>query len=212
MCGPLVLTAGRAIAARSRARHLAQLALHHSARIFVYAVLALPAGLAGEMLVARGFNRVIAVSAGVVLLVAAMGSLRVRGLGRLGAALSNLVAMASKPVFGWSRTHPSLGPLLLGALNGMLPCGLVYGALTTAAVAGSVGGSVLLMAGFGVGTSAILIAISNGAAAITPSARLRLRPLTPLVLAVTAAILIARGVLPPHQHDAGPPAHHHMHE
>jgi hypothetical protein len=200
------------VAANSRARHLAQLALHHAARILVYAALALPAGLVGETLVARGFNRAIAVSAGVVLLIAAMGSLRLREFGRLGAALSNLVGIASKPVFRWSRTHPALGPLLLGALHGILPCGLVYGALTTAAVAGSVGGSVLLMAGFGVGTSGVLVAISTGAAAITPSARLRLRPLTPLVLAVTAAILIARGVLPAHQHDAGAPAHHHMHE
>jgi uncharacterized protein len=212
MCGPLVLTAGRAIAARSRAAHAAQLVLHHAVRILVYALLAVPAGLAGESLALRGFGRAIAIAAGVVLLAAALGSLRAPAFGRIGDALTAAVARASTPILRWSRRHPAAGPLLTGALHGVLPCGLVYGALTTAVAAGSVGGSMRLMAGFGIGTSAVLLAISNGAAAITPSLRLRLRPLTPLVLAVTAAILIARGVLPSHQHDAGAPAHHHMHE
>ena len=212
MCGPLVLAAGRAVAVRSRTGHLGQLALHHAARILMYVVLAIPAGLAGETLALRGFGRTVAIAAGAVLLVAALGSLRLRAFGRAGAALSAIAARISTPVFRWSSRHAALGPLVLGAMNGILPCGLVYGALTTAAAAGSIGGSMLLMAGFGLGTGAILIAISTGAAVLTPEVRLRLRPLAPVVLAVTAAILIARGVLPAHQHDAAAPALHHMHE
>lgn len=212
MCGPLVLAASRAVAVRSRAGRLGQLALHHAARILMYVLLALPAGFAGETLAGRGLGRAIAIAAGLLLLVAALGSVRWRAFGRIGAALSDVVARAAAPAFRWSRRHPALGPLLTGALHGILPCGLVYAALTTAAASGNIAGSLQLMAGFGIGTGVILIAISTGATVLTPAVRLRLRPLAPVVLAVTAAILIARGVLPAHQHEAAAPAHHHMHE
>jgi uncharacterized protein len=213
MCGPLVVTAARAVAVRSRIAHLGQMLLHHAARILVYAALAVPAGLAGETLAVNGFGRAAAIVAGLVLLAAALGSLRVRGFGRLGAAVSTLVALLSKPVLRWSVRHAVAGPLLTGALNGILPCGLVYGALTTAAATGSASGAVLLMIGFGAGTSAILLALTAGTAAIPPSMRLRLRPLAPIVLAVTAAILLARGAMPAHQHGAPAAAeHHHLHE
>lgn len=212
MCGPLVLAASRAVAVRARAGQLGQAALHHAARILVYMVLAIPAGVAGDTLAVRGFGRAIAIAAGVLLLVAALGAMRLGPFGRMGAALSAAVARTAAPAFRWAQRHPALGPLLTGALNGVLPCGLVYAALATAAAAGSIAGSLQLMAGFGIGTGAILITISTGAAVLTPAVRLRLRPLVPAVLAVTAAILIARGVLPAHRHDAAVPSHHHMHE
>jgi sulfite exporter TauE/SafE len=211
MCGPLVVAAGRVFARRSRASDLAQHLLHHAARILVYALLAVPAGLAGETMAMRGFGRVMAIAAGVLLLGAAAGSLRVRGFGRLSSALSTAVARAASPALRWSRLHPFAGPVLTGALNGLLPCGLVYGALTVAAATGRGVDAVILMTGFGLGTSAVLLAISSGVTAVPASLRVRLRPLAPVALAVTAAILIARGVVPAHQHAAAP-LHHHMHQ
>jgi len=50
------------------------------------------------------------------------------------------------------------------------------------------------------------------AAAVPAPLRLRLRPLAPLVLALTAAILILRGVtIPHHQADRPPAAAMHAH-
>ena len=45
------------------------------------------------------------------------------------------------------------GPLVLGSLWALLPCGLLYSALMVAALAGSVGGGALVMALFALGTS-----------------------------------------------------------
>lgn len=59
----------------------------------------------------------------------------------------------------WARARSFAGtggqgaPLLLGSLWALLPCGLLYSALMVAALAGSVGGGVMVMALFALGTS-----------------------------------------------------------
>ena len=208
MCGPLLATVARLHSSPSRAASLAQSLLHHAGRTAVYVLLSLPAGVAGESLAVRGFGRATAIAAGVLLLLAAAGSFR--SVGRLTAAISALAVGATAPLLRWSRARPVAGPLATGALNGLLPCGLVYGALTTAAASGSATGAMLLMTGFGAGTAAVLIALSAGVVAL-PAAR-RLRPLAPLALAAAAVLLLARGAAPLHDHRAPAPSVHHMHE
>lgn len=50
------------------------------------------------------------------------------------------------------------GPLVLGSLWALLPCGLLYSALTVAALAGSVAAGALVMALFALGTSVTMFA------------------------------------------------------
>lgn len=211
MCGPLVMSVGRLSAASSRTAHVRHALLHHAARIFVYVLMAIPAGMAGEALTLRGFGRGVALGAGVLLLATAAGSVWHPG-GRVGRAYSALVARVGLPLFRWAAGHRVAGPLATGAVNGLLPCGMVYAALTTAAAAGSAMGAVVVMTGFGVATAAALLAISFGAASLPAPLRARLRPLTPLVLVVAAAILIARGAAPAHDHQVTVSPVHHMHE
>jgi hypothetical protein len=58
----------------------------------------------------------------------------------------------------------------------------------------------------------VLVLLSLGAASLPSPLRARLRPLTPLVLAVAAAILIARGAAPVHEHQPTVSVAQHMHE
>jgi len=68
------------------------------------------------------------------------------------------------------------------------------------------------MAGFGLGTLPVLLTMTVCAAAVPAPVRLRLRPLAPVVLVLTAAILILRGVAVPYDHaDRAPAAAMHAH-
>jgi uncharacterized protein len=211
MCGPLVLAIGGVSPHRSRLGRFVHALLHQCGRVLTYGALALPAGAAGEALAVHGFGRALAIVAAVLLLAAAAGSLRVTVAARAAATISRTISRLSGPLLRWSRTRPVAGPLATGALNALLPCGLVYGALTAAGGTGSTADAVLLMLGFGAGTSVVLLAIATGAAAVPPSLRLRLGAVGPIVLAVTAVILLARGVSP-HQPHGSAPSTHHMHE
>jgi len=212
MCGPLVAAVGARLAAPGRAAQIRHALLYHAGRTAIYVALALPAGVAGELLVVRGFGRALAICAGAALLVGAAAAARLAVVSRLTAPVSRAIVRASSSAVQWAARRPIAGPIATGAVNGMLPCGLVYAALATAGAAGSLRGAMLVMTGFGAGTAAILVVMALGIASVPAAMRLRLRPLGPLVLAITAVILLARGVAAPHRHPAaGTIAVHHVH-
>jgi len=195
MCGPLVLTLGRRQCGsrRDRVRHAA---LYQLGRVLTYVVLGFMTGLIGGALTARGFGRVIAVAAGILLILAALRSIRPVPLGRIPGIGASVGVRACGAAARWSRAHPAAGPLATGAANGLLPCGLVYAAVAAAAAFGDIKDAALLMAGFAVGTLPALTAVSISASAIPPALRLRLRPLMPVVLALAGVMLLARGIAP----------------
>ena len=71
------------------------------------------------------------------------------------------------------RSNNPLKTLAAGAAWGWLPCGLVYGALATAALAGAPARGAAAMAAFGLGTLPWLLAAGSGAAQLR---RLTARP------------------------------------
>lgn len=205
MCGPLVLTVGR-IHARTSHRGQAQYALlYHAGRVLAYVALAIPAGLVGQTLVLHGFGRGLAIAAGLLLLASAVGLSGARLPGWFGSGGSAIATRACTAAHAWRGAHPVAGSLAAGAANGLVPCGLVYAAVTAAAAMGSAADAFALMIGFGVGTVPALVALSLTATVMPLSLRARLRQLTPVVLALAAALLLARGLAPP------PTAPHHYH-
>lgn len=82
--------------------------------------------------------------------------------------------------------------LAFGALNGLLPCGLVYAALALAASAGSPLGGALTMLAFGVGTIPGLATAVIGARALAKRPRWGRRALAVGVLALGLTALAIR--------------------
>ena len=90
------------------------------------------------------------------------------------------------------RTVSSLG--LLGLLNGLLPCGLVYAACAGAAALGEWLGGIEYMTLFGLGTLPVMLGISLSGRAIPVAWRFRLQQLVPFSIAVVGVLLILRGM------------------
>jgi len=89
----------------------------------------------------------------------------------------------------------SLGALaMLGALTGLLPCGLVYVACVGATATGGLLSGIAYMLAFGVGTVPLMMAISLSGKLIHTSVRRRLFALVPVSVFVLAALLILRGL------------------
>jgi sulfite exporter TauE/SafE len=83
---------------------------------------------------------------------------------------------------------------LVGILNGLLPCGVVYIALTGALATGSALLGMGYMALFGLGTLPMMLAISLAGSVISVSLKNTLRRLTPAVMIFFAVLLILRGL------------------
>lgn len=194
MCGPLVTMLG--VTARRDGSRLPAPAhvLYHASRIAVYGLLGLAAGAAGSLL---SFGGGLSRAAGVLslLLGAAVVVLGVSFLARTGWAGRALWSgdVLTRAMSGAVRRGGTSGIMALGALNGLLPCGLVYSALLAAAAGGSVlrGGAAMLV--FGAATMPVLIALGLGASRLGARARGVLTALAGVLIIAVGVQLMLRG-------------------
>ncbi len=218
MCGGIasVLAGGVAPDLRRRDRAAPRwgvLAGFHGGRILTYAVLgAVVAAISFLVVEGPAFRTVQAV------LRASSGALLV-GVGLWLAGL--FPAFASLERLGapvWARLRPLAGRLLpvanarqavmLGALWGFVPCGMVYTALALAATSGGPANGAVVMAAFGAGTTPALLSLGAVAERVARglSAKLALRRAAGVLVASLGVMSVIAGVI------ALPSAEAHAHE
>jgi len=83
---------------------------------------------------------------------------------------------------------------LLGVLNGMLPCGFVYVAMTAAAVSAHVLSGMLFMAGFGFGTIPAMVGLSISPRILSAEFRARIVRILPAFTLLVGILLVLRGL------------------
>ncbi|MBP6715231.1 MAG: sulfite exporter TauE/SafE family protein [Acidobacteria bacterium] len=191
MCGPLVVLANPRADDDGRRRLARHTLLYHGGRLATYTGLGGIIGLTGGALASAGLGRALAFAAAAAVLfqaVAAWHTFRGGTHSAFGAVVTRAIGRAG----GWMRQHRISGPALFGGLTGLLPCGLVYGALTAAAGFGHVGDSALFMLAFGVGTVPMLATIGLSAGRVERWLPVRVKKVAPIALAAVALLLIVR--------------------
>jgi uncharacterized protein len=211
MCGPILLAVNRSASGRDA---LTRMLIYHASRISIYCALGVVAGYTGRAASTAGLGRAIAIVAGALLVLGSIGVLAGRWTRPLTVASSSLAIRAGTAAAALTRQRPLAGHALLGAANGLLPCGLVYAALAASLALGTVVGSVVFMSGFGLGTMPVLIALTISAASIPFSWRRRFRLAVPVLMVAAGSLLIAWGVMPSdsaahHRHEAALLTHQH---
>ena len=194
MCGPLVILAG----ARYSRRGIASIPLHllyHTGRILVYTLMGIVAGVLGAAL-----SRAAAVA-------------HIPGI--LSLLMGGLVILAGLSYLGWlpfwkRKLHPNnwwqgamrramqapglRGIFLLGMLNGLLPCGLVYQALSITAASAQPVLAGLGMLVFGMATIPGLVIIGVGTQFLAIATRQKLVWIGGVFVVVVGIVLIVRGL------------------
>jgi len=204
MCGPLV--AGYAITLRNRSATLPHL-LFHLGRVTTYGIAGGVVGASGSLLRFAAWvapaQQLLLVATGV--LIALMGlsvggwlpwARRIEGSAPFGGALAGIARRAAE-AGGPGAAFP------LGMAMGLLPCGMVYTALLSAARSGMDGGSpadgfvrgFLAMAAFGAGTFPALFLFGKVVAAAGPSLRGALSKVAAALLVAAGMMFAARAVL-----------------
>jgi len=83
---------------------------------------------------------------------------------------------------------------MIGLLNGLLPCGLVYMALAGALTTGSAEQGAFYMILFGLGTIPAMLSVSLIGHNLKQSHRVRLQKLMPFIILLFAVLFILRGL------------------
>lgn len=188
MCGPLVL-AMPAVSGRFGSQLAGKIA-YNAGRIATYSVLGLLFGLFGHLLGLAGFQRWVSIAAGATILLSLL-ALPTRKATILIARPVNVLKVALGKLLK-ARSIPA--QFSFGALNGLLPCGLVYVACAAAAATGSMVDGLQYMALFGLGTLPMMLGLGLAGRILHLQFQLRLQKLVPVCLGVMAALLILRGL------------------
>ncbi|BBH45183.1 sulfite exporter TauE/SafE family protein [Pseudomonas sp. KU43P] len=198
MCGGLMGALTLAIPPEQRARRARLLLAYNVGRILSYACAGLLLGLAGWAVASSPAALGLRVIAALLLIAMGLylagwwsGLTRIEALGRGLWRHVQPVASRLLPVSSLPRA------LLLGALWGWLPCGLVYSTLLWAASQGNAGYSAALMLAFGVGTLPVLVATGLAAERVNSLLRRRSVRMAGGVLVILFGIWTLPG---PHQH------------
>ncbi|MGB1032701.1 MAG: sulfite exporter TauE/SafE family protein, partial [Flavobacteriales bacterium] len=167
--------------------------LYNLGRILVYVIIGGVFGLFGKGLALAGVQQYLSLILGFLIVV-----------GVFVPTLSRKFKSVNSPVFKWigqlkSSFHKQFGKktyksiFVLGLLNGLLPCGLVYMAVAGAIVASSIQMGMLYMFLFGIGTLPVMFALPYFGQMITLNYRAQLRKVIPVFAVVFGVLLMLRG-------------------
>jgi len=209
MCGafPALVAAGGRAGPTQPARPIVRHIIYNVGRVLTYALIGLIALSAVHALSLRSARtewfsaadiamRVTSVAVGLFFVWRALvlfgwtWSVGRQGLGATGASGRAVVRLGATA----ARMPGVRGALLLGVVNGLLPCPLVYGMVALAVAAGSWGAGLATIGGFALGTTATMLALALPVAALVRAGLGRFRATAAVLLLALGLLTVLRGL------------------
>jgi sulfite exporter TauE/SafE len=187
MCGPLVMAVHTA---QGNQNWWYKKFIYHAGRLIVYGLLGLIVGAVGQSFVAVGFQQWVAIAAGVLMMLflawpAGMRTVKKGPFRFIGMIKTRFASLIQRRNAG---TH-----FLLGALNGLLPCGLVYVALAASLALANAANGMLFMMVFGLATTPALIVAGAALQWLGSKLRVRSYRFVQFAMVLISFIVILRG-------------------
>ena len=187
MCGPIALALPVPV---NLNRGIAVL-LYNLGRVLTYSAIGLGFGLLGWIFVLAGFQQYLSIACGVAVILMVILS----RFGIMNTNASNSFTSKIRSQFAILVKKHGLVPfVLLGMLNGLLPCGLVYMSLAGATSTGGAWQGAAYMALFGLGTVPAMFAVGYLHRFLSLPWRFKVRNYVSGFVIVTGLLLILRGM------------------
>jgi uncharacterized protein len=191
MCGPIALALP--VKRSSLLRVLTGSLIYNSGRLITYASLGFFFGLFGQGIALAGWQNRLSIASGIIILAVLFApkfSVLHFGKGLLFRFLEKLKSRMRK-LFG---IHSAKSLVLIGMLNGLLPCGLVYLGIAGSIATGDFIKGALFMTAFGLGTFPAMVTLTVMKSRISISFREKIRKTIPVLVGMVGVLLILRGM------------------
>ncbi len=193
MCGPLVMALP--ILHLSPIQKVTATFLYHLGKIMTYGLLGLVIGLFGKQIPFYNVQQHISIVIGVLILVYVIWVFYLHPKRKLGFLKIDWIQKPVLSILGKLLNQNSVASfLLIGLLNGLLPCGMIYLALGSAWANQSVLQSGLFMIFFGLGTLPALLLVAFGGQLMGLAFRQKIQKALPYMLFCMGVLLILRGM------------------
>jgi sulfite exporter TauE/SafE len=191
MCGPSALSLP--VYYLPHPKKLIGILFYHSGRIFLYALLGLFFGFVGRQFYLAGLQQYFSIALGCIILLILLQTtfgkqfIHIPLFDQFQEKLQNIIAI-------YIQKKQLYGMLFLGMANGLLPCGMVYLAITGAMATGNLIGGVAFMTVFGLGTFPAMFLLTYFGSFISLKVRNNMKKAIPFFVATMAILLILRGL------------------
>jgi len=192
MCGPIALSMG--LTRHQQINFHLQNITYQLGRIVTYSLLGAILGIVGEGFEMAGFQRILIIIAGVLLIIMTLFSFSKQNF-------ASKIPFINKFLL---KLKINLGKILhksdyhsrftVGLLNGFLPCGMVYMALTASMTSGGVWQGALFMSLFGVGTFPFMFAVVLFGSLISNTFRIKVLKVIPIFMIILGGLFILKGM------------------
>ena len=158
MCGPLSILAHTNMKKSTGSfGQVSSTILYQFGRTIAYMALGLIFGLVGQAFGFVGLQKVVTIIMGSGLIVVGLFSLNIDRLMGKSPLIEKSSKLIIKVLTRYYERSGNTSVLVVGFLNGLIPCGIVYFALASATAAMSLQESVLYMLFFGLGTTPLMV-------------------------------------------------------
>lgn len=192
MCGPISLSLP--VHGRSQASRFVAILVYNFGRILTYSVLGALFGSLGQGFAIFGLQQAISIALGVIILLAVLLPQGMLSQFSFTSKLNGLFNKVKNSLSDLFKNRSTKALFFIGLLNGLLPCGLIYMAITGALASGSILNGALFMALFGAGTIPAMFSVAWFSNLISVKFRLTITKAMPYVVSIMAVLLILRGM------------------
>lgn len=192
MCGPIAFSLG--LNPQNKIDFTFRNLTYQSGRITTYALLGTILGIFGYGFSFVGLQNPLSIVAGILMILMALLPKNL-GANNLGMKpLSRLMYQIKTGLGRFLRRKNYSSLYITGLLNGLLPCGAVYAALTGSMAMGSIGGGALFMMFFGLGTIPLMFASVVAGNVVSLQTRQKILKFLPYLMILLGIIFILRGL------------------
>jgi uncharacterized protein len=193
MCGPIALALP--VRTGGTRQKLFALGVYNTGRTLTYASLGAAIGVLGSGLAWMGFLKYLSVLAGVAMLAYVLWPAHLNRYLHLPTFWQQIVKKIKQKMSVRLKRQGLASWLILGTLNGALPCGMVSLALVSSLATGTASGGALYMLLFGVGTVPTMMAVGFFKQFISTVWRIRIHRFTPVLVGIAGVLLVIRGIV-----------------
>lgn len=192
MCGPIALSLP--VQHLQGLHKLRGILIYNAGRTFTYFTAGIFFGVIGMSLRFFASQQFLSILLGSLLLAAFIASLFRKKIFQHSFIQKNWNRYISGMIVPLFHRQNTTSLLLIGMLNGLLPCGLVYMAVAGALATGNILYSGLFMACFGLGTMPAMIAVSFTGGFVSMRLRNTCKKSFPFIMGIMGVLLILRGL------------------
>lgn len=192
MCGPIAMMLP--VDHKNPTKKALQILTYHLGRLTAYGFLGLAFGLLGKGLFIAGFQQNISIAVGVLMIIIAIVPEKVFAQYNFSKPIYKVISSIKSSLGNQFKRKTFDALFLIGFLNGLLPCGLVYAALFGAIAMQNEVLGVAYMLLYGIGTIPLMSVVVYASGFMSIPLRSKLQRIIPIITIGIGILFILRGL------------------